>query len=75
MKQIPFEDAIAYVRLTKRASVADLQQHFNTTFGIALHAIEEMERAGIVSAPMANGKRTVRKIKKTYTPEQILASG
>jgi recombination associated protein RdgC len=51
--------AIEHVRLTRRSSISSVQRHFRIGYNRAERLIEEMEKAGVVSAPGPNGARAL----------------
>jgi len=53
------EDAIAFVKETRRASVSALQRKFKIGFNHAARIMERMEEMNIVSKPAHNGNREV----------------
>jgi len=53
------QGAIAFVRVSQRASISALQRHLQIGYNRAARLIEAMEERLIVSAPAANGARTV----------------
>jgi Ftsk gamma domain len=54
-----FTEAVAAVRDQQRASISFVQRHMRIGYNRAARLLEEMEKAGIVSAMDAEGKRDV----------------
>jgi S-DNA-T family DNA segregation ATPase FtsK/SpoIIIE len=54
-----YDDAVAIVLKTRRASISAVQRHLRIGYNRAARLIEEMERAGLVSAMQSNGNREV----------------
>ena len=53
------DKATTFVRAEGSASTAGLQRYLTVGYNKAARVMEELERRGVVSAPDANGKRTV----------------
>ncbi|MCB1866087.1 MAG: DNA translocase FtsK 4TM domain-containing protein [Chromatiales bacterium] len=54
-----YDQAVRIVTETRRASISGVQRRLQIGYNRAARMIEEMEAAGIVSAPMHNGMREV----------------
>ena len=54
-----YDEAVAIVLRTRRASISAVQRHLRIGYNRAARLIEEMERAGLVSAMQSNGNREV----------------
>ncbi len=54
-----YDQAVAYVLKTRRASISSVQRQLRIGYNRAARLIEEMERAGLVSAMQSNGNRDV----------------
>jgi S-DNA-T family DNA segregation ATPase FtsK/SpoIIIE len=54
-----YDQAVAIVLKSRRASISAVQRHLRIGYNRAARLIEEMERAGIVSAMQSNGNREV----------------
>ena len=54
-----YDDAVAIVLKSRRASISAVQRHLRIGYNRAARLIEEMERAGLVSAMQSNGNREV----------------
>ncbi|MDC3180954.1 DNA translocase FtsK [Gammaproteobacteria bacterium] len=54
-----YQDAVKFVRETKRASISGVQRKFRIGYNRAANLVEEMERNGVVTAPEHNGQRQV----------------
>lgn len=54
-----YDEAVAIVMKTRRASISSVQRHLRIGYNRAARLIEEMERAGLVSAMQSNGNREV----------------
>lgn len=54
-----YEDAVQYVRETKRASISAVQRKFKLGYNRAARMIERMEEDGIVTEMNSNGSREV----------------
>ncbi|NND44548.1 MAG: cell division protein FtsK [Xanthomonadales bacterium] len=54
-----YDKAVAWVTESRRASISSVQRQFRVGYNRAARLIEEMEAAGIVSAPEHNGQREV----------------
>ena len=53
------DQAVALVLKTRRPSISLVQRHLRIGYNRAARLIEQMERAGLVSAMQANGNREV----------------
>jgi S-DNA-T family DNA segregation ATPase FtsK/SpoIIIE len=54
-----YDQAVAIVLKTRRPSISLVQRHLRIGYNRAARLIEQMERAGLVSAMQANGNREV----------------
>ncbi len=54
-----YDQAVAIVLKTRRASISLVQRHLRIGYNRAARLIEQMERAGLVSAMQSNGNRDV----------------
>lgn len=54
-----YEQAVAFVIESRKASISSVQRKFKVGYNRAARMIEDMEAAGIISAPEHNGSRTV----------------
>jgi S-DNA-T family DNA segregation ATPase FtsK/SpoIIIE len=54
-----YDEAVAFVLKTRRASISSVQRQLRIGYNRAARLIEEMERAGLVSAMQSNGNREV----------------
>lgn len=54
-----YDEAVYFVTQTRKASISSVQRRFKIGYNRAARLIEEMERAGIVSAMESNGAREV----------------
>ena len=54
-----YDEAVAIVLKSRRASISLVQRHLRIGYNRAARLIEEMERAGLVSAMQTNGNREV----------------
>ncbi|WP_322105864.1 VapE domain-containing protein [Paraburkholderia sp. J41] len=54
-----YEQALARVRKGKRVSISALQRELKIGFNRAAHLLDDLEKAGVVSAPGANGVRSL----------------
>lgn len=54
-----YDEAVALVLRTRRASISSVQRHLRVGYNRAARLIEEMERAGLVSPAQSNGNRDV----------------
>jgi S-DNA-T family DNA segregation ATPase FtsK/SpoIIIE len=54
-----YDQAVAIVMKTRRASISLVQRHLRIGYNRAARLIEQMERAGLVSAMQTNGNRDV----------------
>ena len=54
-----YDEAVSFVLQSRKASISSVQRRFKVGYNRAARLIEEMERAGIVSAMEANGSREV----------------
>lgn len=74
-----YETAVLKVRERNIASTHLLRIYLGLTYREAQDFIEQMERDGHITAPLANGTRKVidpiKKPKPVYSAEQLLGSG
>ena len=54
-----YDQAVAIVLKTRRASISLVQRHLRIGYNRAARLIEQMERSGLVSAMQSNGNREV----------------
>ncbi len=54
-----YDQAVAYVTTSRRASISSVQRQLRIGYNRAARLVEEMEAAGVVSAPEHNGQREV----------------
>ncbi|MFM9912908.1 MAG: DNA translocase FtsK [Methylophilaceae bacterium] len=54
-----YDEAVAIVMKSRRASISSVQRHLRIGYNRAARLIEDMERAGLVSAMQSNGNREV----------------
>jgi S-DNA-T family DNA segregation ATPase FtsK/SpoIIIE len=54
-----YDQAVAVVLKTRRPSISLVQRHLRIGYNRAARLIEQMERAGLVSAMQTNGNRDV----------------
>ena len=54
-----YDQAVAIVLKTRRPSISLVQRHLRIGYNRAARLIEQMERAGLVSAMQTNGNREV----------------
>ncbi|MBA4710487.1 DNA translocase FtsK [Aquitalea aquatica] len=54
-----YDEAVAIVVKTRKASISSVQRHLRIGYNRAARLIEQMESAGLVSAMETNGNRTV----------------
>ena len=54
-----YDEAIMFVTQTRKASISSVQRKFRIGYNRAARLIEDMENAGVVSAPESNGSREV----------------
>jgi DNA segregation ATPase FtsK/SpoIIIE, S-DNA-T family len=54
-----YDQAVAIVLKTRRASISLVQRHLRIGYNRAARLIEQMERAGLVSAMQSNGNRDI----------------
>jgi len=54
-----YDDAVAYVLKTRRASISSVQRQLRIGYNRAARLIEAMEKAGLVSPMQSNGNREV----------------
>ncbi|MBX6721533.1 DNA translocase FtsK, partial [Pseudomonas aeruginosa] len=52
-------EAVSHVIDTRRVSISGLQRYLKIGYNRAAHIVEELEAAGVVSAPNSNGEREV----------------
>lgn len=58
-RDVLFDNAAMIVRVERRAGISLLQNKLAVGYNRAARVLEQLEQAGIVSAPAANGERTV----------------
>jgi len=54
-----YDEAVMFVTESRKASISSVQRHFKVGYNRAARMIEDMEAAGVVSAPEGNGSRQV----------------
>jgi S-DNA-T family DNA segregation ATPase FtsK/SpoIIIE len=54
-----YDDAVAFVIETRKASISSVQRRLKVGYNRAARMIDDMEVAGVISAPEHNGTRTV----------------
>jgi S-DNA-T family DNA segregation ATPase FtsK/SpoIIIE len=54
-----YDDAVAFITETRRASVSSVQRKFRIGYNRAARLVEQMEQSGVVSSPGHNGNREV----------------
>ncbi len=54
-----YDEAVRFVTESRKASISSVQRRFKVGYNRAATMIEDMENAGVVSAPESNGTRTV----------------
>lgn len=54
-----YDEAVAFVTETRRASVSSVQRKFRIGYNRAARLVEQMEQSGVVTAPGHNGNREV----------------
>jgi S-DNA-T family DNA segregation ATPase FtsK/SpoIIIE len=54
-----YDQAVAIVLKTRRASISLVQRHLRIGYNRAARLIEQMERAGLVSSMQSNGNRDI----------------
>ena len=54
-----YDEAVAIVVKTRKASISSVQRHLRICYNRAARLIEQMEAAGLVSSMESNGNRTV----------------
>jgi DNA segregation ATPase FtsK/SpoIIIE-like protein len=54
-----YEQAVAYVRRSRRASISSIQRELQIGYNRSARIIEDMERAGLVTAMRSDGTREV----------------
>ena len=54
-----YDEAVAFITETRRASISSVQRKFKIGYNRAARMIEAMEAAGVISAPAHNGSRDV----------------
>jgi S-DNA-T family DNA segregation ATPase FtsK/SpoIIIE len=54
-----YDEAVAFVTETRRASVSGVQRKFRIGYNRAARLVEQMEQSGVVSSPGHNGNREV----------------
>ncbi len=52
-----YDEAVAFITETRRASISSVQRKFKIGYNRAARMIEAMEAAGVISAPAHNGSR------------------
>ena len=58
-QDVIYDDAVAFVLETRRASISFVQRKFKIGYNRAARLIEAMEMAGLVSSMQSNGQREV----------------
>lgn len=58
-QDVLYDDAVAFVLETRRASISFVQRKFKIGYNRAARLIEAMEMAGLVSSMQGNGTREV----------------
>ena len=61
-----YDEAVAIVLKTRRASISAVQRQLRIGYNRAARLIEDMERAGLVSAMQSNGIREVLVKKRCF---------
>jgi len=54
-----YDEAVAFVIETRKASISSVQRRLKVGYNRAARMIDDMETAGVISAPEHNGSRTV----------------
>ena len=54
-----YDEAVAFITETRRASISSVQRKFKIGYNRAARMIEAMEAAGVITAPAHNGSREV----------------
>lgn len=54
-----YDEAVAFITETRRASISSVQRKFKIGYNRAARMIEAMEAAGVITAPAHNGSRDV----------------
>jgi S-DNA-T family DNA segregation ATPase FtsK/SpoIIIE len=54
-----YDEAVMFVTQSRKASISSVQRRFKVGYNRAARMIEDMEMAGVVSAPEGNGSRQV----------------
>jgi S-DNA-T family DNA segregation ATPase FtsK/SpoIIIE len=54
-----YDEAVMFVTESRKASISSVQRKFRVGYNRAARLIEDMEAAGVVSAPETNGSRVV----------------
>ncbi len=54
-----YDEAVQFVTESRKASISSVQRRFKVGYNRAARMIEDMEAAGVVSAPESNGSREV----------------
>ena len=54
-----YDEAVAFITETRRASISSVQRKFKIGYNRAARMIEAMEAAGVISPPAHNGAREV----------------
>jgi S-DNA-T family DNA segregation ATPase FtsK/SpoIIIE len=54
-----YDEAVMFVTHSRKASISSVQRRFKVGYNRAARMIEDMEAAGVVSAPEGNGSREV----------------
>ncbi len=54
-----YDEAVRFVTESRKASISSVQRRFKVGYNRAARMIEDMEMAGVVSAPESNGSREV----------------
>jgi DNA segregation ATPase FtsK/SpoIIIE-like protein len=56
-----YEQAVAFVIETKKASISSVQRKLKIGYNRAAHLVDAMQASGVISAPGSNGQREVVK--------------
>lgn len=76
MKPAPtYDDAVAFTRFRKHLTTQMLMQGLGIGYKEAATFIEDLQRNGVITAPLATGRRNVIKRRPNYSATELLASG